>query len=72
MVTDQTMPNMSGLELIRAAKALQPTLNCILCTGYAEDALDEATLTDAGALALLRKPVDIDELVDKLNQAAAR
>lgn len=72
MVTDQTMPNMSGLELIRAAKALQPTLNCILCTGYAEDALDEATLTDAGALALLRKPVDIDELVGKLNQAAAR
>lgn len=67
MVTDQTMPNMSGLELIRSAKALHPDLVCILCTGYAEDALDETTLADAGAVALFRKPVDVDDLVDTLS-----
>jgi signal transduction histidine kinase/CheY-like chemotaxis protein len=66
MITDQTMPHMSGLELIRSAKAVQPELVCFLCTGYAEDALDDATLAEAGAIALLRKPVDIDDLVERL------
>lgn len=72
MVTDQSMPDMSGLELIRAAKALQPDLVCILCTGYAEDALDDTTLAEAGAVALFRKPVDVDELVGRLPQQAGR
>jgi PAS domain S-box-containing protein len=68
LVTDQTMPNMSGLELARAAKGLQPELPCILCTGFAEDTLDDATLAAAGVTALLRKPINIDELVEKLVQ----
>jgi PAS domain S-box-containing protein len=68
MVTDQTMPNMSGLELVRATKEMQPDLPCILCTGFAEDTLDDSTLAAAGVIALLRKPIDIDELVEKLVQ----
>lgn len=66
LVTDQTMPNMSGLDLIRAAREISPDLACILCTGYAEDALDDRVLAEAGAMALLRKPIDIDRLVAKL------
>lgn len=66
LITDQRMPKRSGLELIRAARAIRPDLPCILCTGYAEDALDDATLAQAGVAALMHKPVEIDELVDRL------
>ena len=66
VVTDQTMPGMTGMELIREIKALQPDLPCVLCTGYAEDALDASRLRRAGAWALLRKPVEIDDLVEVL------
>lgn len=71
VVTDQTMPGMTGLDLIREIKALRPDLPCILCTGYAQDNLDGAKLREAGVFALLRKPVDIDELLGTLARATA-
>ena len=36
VITDQAMPKMTGLELIRASKAEWPDLPIILATGYAE------------------------------------
>ena len=36
LVTDQAMPNMTGLQLVEAARNLQPALAVILATGYAE------------------------------------
>ncbi len=69
MITDYTMPDMTGLELIRAVKAIRPELPCILCTGYSESQLDDHVLGEAGVFALLRKPVDMDELADALARA---
>ena len=69
MVTDQTMPAMNGLDFIEAVKAIQPDLPCILCTGYAEAHLDGAGPGRAGVFAVLRKPVDVDELVETLGRA---
>ncbi len=34
MVTDQSMPGMSGEDLVQRARALQPGLPCLLITGY--------------------------------------
>lgn len=34
LMTDQTMPQMTGLELIRELKNIRPDLPTILCTGY--------------------------------------
>ncbi|HVI51883.1 MAG TPA: PAS domain S-box protein [Candidatus Sulfotelmatobacter sp.] len=68
VVADQTMPNMTGLELIREIKRVRPDLPCILCTGYAIDNLDETHLREAGVLTLLRKPLDIDQLISTLAQ----
>jgi PAS domain S-box-containing protein len=36
MVTDQAMPNMTGLQLAEQARALRPGLAIILATGYAQ------------------------------------
>ena len=36
LVTDQAMPNMTGLQLVEAARVLKPAMPVILATGYAE------------------------------------
>jgi CheY-like chemotaxis protein len=69
LVADQTMPNMMGLDLIKAAKAIRPELPCILCTGYTEHQLDDTLLRQAGVFLLLRKPLSLDVLVESLQQA---
>jgi CheY-like chemotaxis protein len=69
VVADQIMPHMTGLDFIRRVRAEYPDLPCILCTGYAEDNLDDESLKEAGIFALLRKPVDIDELMEILSRA---
>ena len=61
IVTDQMMPGVSGLELIRRIKALRPDLLTILCTGFGEAADEESALA-AGADAYIRKPVDAEAL----------
>jgi CheY-like chemotaxis protein len=57
VVTDQTMPKLTGLELARALTALRPGLPVVLCTGYAERLTDEQTRS-AGVRALVKKPID--------------
>ena len=61
VVTDQVMPSLGGLELIRRIKALEPRLQAVLCTGYGE-AADEESALKAGADAYVRKPVSAEAL----------
>ncbi len=70
MVTDQTMPGMRGIDLVKAVKAIRPNLPCLICTGYPE-ALDEGTLAAAGVFALLHKPVDFPHYFALLGRALA-
>ena len=57
VVTDQVMPNMRGLELIRKLKAIRPDIRAVLCTGYSEGA-SETISRAAGADSFLLKPLD--------------
>jgi DNA-binding NtrC family response regulator len=61
VITDQTMPQLAGLDLARAASAARPGLAVLLYTGHT-DAVDAAGLHEHGVRALLRKPVDAIEL----------
>gem|GEM_PF-1429158 len=63
VVSDQTMPEMSGLEMIGRLKALNPGLRCILCTGYASSSLNTASARAGGADAFFHKPVDVDRIL---------
>ncbi|MFN0305485.1 MAG: ATP-binding protein, partial [Burkholderiales bacterium] len=56
LITDQTMPQMTGLDLARALKASRRALPVILYTGYA-DGLSDAQARVAGLAGVLRKPV---------------
>jgi PAS domain S-box-containing protein len=57
VITDQTMPQLTGLELAREISRLRPGLPVILYTGYAED-LSPQELQQAGVSTLVRKPIE--------------
>jgi PAS domain S-box-containing protein len=70
LITDQNMHGISGLELVRAIRGLRPDLPCLICSAYSES-LTEASMQEAGVLALIRKPVDKDLLLAVLRRALA-
>jgi PAS domain S-box-containing protein len=57
VITDQTMPQLTGLALAREIARLRPGLPVILYTGYAED-LSPQQLQEAGVHKLVRKPIE--------------
>ncbi|MCU0804830.1 MAG: PAS domain S-box protein [Burkholderiales bacterium] len=57
VVTDLTMPGMTGIQLARAIAAIDPALPVILSTGYS-DGVSEDALRGANIRALLRKPIE--------------
>lgn len=61
VITDQTMPRMTGAELVRGLHALRPELPAILTTGYSES-LSRAGARELGCAAFLIKPVAPREL----------
>jgi len=61
VLTDQTMPLLTGLELARQIRGIRPGTPVILYTGYGE-AISEEELSAAGVHALARKPVEPAEL----------
>jgi len=61
LVTDQTMPRMTGLQLAARVHAARPRLPILLVSGNA-DAFDPHELARCGVGAALRKPVDEQQL----------
>ena len=66
VITDQTMPKLTGLELACRMTALRPQLPVILYTGYGED-LEQAELARCGVRTLIRKPLDPAALMHALH-----
>ena len=62
VVCDLKMPHQSGLEVIRQIKAVTPDQVVILITGCIEEIIDQQAYAH-GANAILRKPLDRDEVV---------
>lgn len=56
IVTDQTMPGLTGDALARSITSIRPNIPVILTTGYAE-ALNPETVREAGILEIIVKPV---------------
>jgi len=71
VLTDQTMPKMTGLELARRIGALRPGLPVILYSGYAEN-IGAEQLARGGVRALLAKPVEPEPLFAALAEALRR
>ncbi len=61
VITDMTMPGMTGLTLAKELLRLQPDLPIIICTGFSEQTGSE-TLRRIGVRELLMKPVTLSNL----------
>ncbi|MEZ6024993.1 MAG: ATP-binding protein [Planctomycetota bacterium] len=71
LVTDHTMPRMTGLALATEVREWQPEMRVLLVTGYA-GGLERQVLADAGVDALMSKPVRAHDLGRAIRQALGR
>lgn len=63
LITDQTMPKLTGAELAEKLISLNPKLPVILCTGYSEN-INEEKSHQLGIAAFIKKPVVTSKLLD--------
>ncbi len=61
VITDQTMPRMTGGELVKKVLDIRPDARIILCTGYS-DVMDEHDALILGVRRFLMKPFVTDDL----------
>jgi CheY-like chemotaxis protein len=61
VITDMTMPNMTGVQLANEILKVRPDIPIILCTGYSE-MIDEKNSKKFGIRAFLMKPVLLEEI----------
>ncbi len=65
VITDMTMPNMTGETLAGEIKKIRPNISILLCTGFSEG-LSEERAADIGIKGFLMKPIALDELSYKV------
>ncbi|HQO81465.1 MAG TPA: response regulator, partial [Deltaproteobacteria bacterium] len=71
VITDLTMPKMTGIELARKILEISPGIPVILSTGF-NDLIDEGEAKSLGIRELLLKPTDIRELKNTIRKALQR
>jgi CheY-like chemotaxis protein len=64
---DLTMPQMSGVEVLRRVHEARPELPIVVCSGY-----EESPLPDVGVAGFVRKPFHLETLEHALAQVVAR
>jgi len=71
LITDQTMPNLQGLELATACMEIRPNLPVILCTGYSESVSEEMAV-EAGVRHFVLKPFVVPEIAKLIRETLER
>lgn len=64
---DLVMPDMNGLDVMRAFKEVNPSPRVILCSGYMPD-LEGMTVAQHGFLDFLPKPFGVEAVLEVLDQ----
>lgn len=68
VITDLKMPGMSGMEVLKSIKILQPEVPVIIITGYST--VDTAVETmKSGAVDYIAKPFTPEQIIEKVNKA---
>lgn len=72
LMSDQRMPEMTGVQLMHLVKDAHPSVIRIIFTGYADIRAVIDAINNVGLYRYITKPWDPDELIEVLHQAAAR
>ncbi|MFC1890880.1 PAS domain S-box protein [Thermodesulfobacteriota bacterium] len=67
VITDMTMPNMTGKELAKEIMSIRSDLPIILCTGFSEQ-IDESRAKEMGISAYLMKPIIIRDMANTIRE----
>lgn len=65
VVSDYSMPDLTGVALAGELRKIRPEIPIILCTGYSSE-VDSSNARDAGFNEFLLKPVDYDTLLKSI------
>ena len=71
-VLDVKMPKVGGLELRKQLHANYPQMKFIFLTGYGSEREFQQAACEAGEACYLVKPIDIQELIDRMNELVAQ
>ena len=67
LITDMTMPNMTGIGLTEEIHKIRSDLPVIICTGFSDNINDD-NFRSMGVSALVMKPVDLNEILDTIRR----
>lgn len=67
VITDQAMPNMTGLELAREMLSIRPGMPVILCTGFSE-AVSYERIREIGIGDFIMKPILRQEMMEAIGR----
>jgi two-component system cell cycle sensor histidine kinase/response regulator CckA len=67
IITDYTMPKLSGTDLVKELRRIRPNIPIILCTGLYDEVAKEAAM-DLG-LEFISKPFRIKQLAELVRKA---
>ena len=70
MITDQTMPDVTGADLSTAALKINPDFPIILCSGYSAT-LNEESAKNIGIQRMMKKPLSLVELDEVIKEILA-
>ncbi|MFZ5571056.1 MAG: ATP-binding protein [Thermodesulfobacteriota bacterium] len=67
VITDMTMPGLTGDQLAKKIRELRPDIPIVLCTGYSSQALED-NLAELGIRGLILKPITMRALSRTIRQ----
>ncbi len=68
VITDQTMPHITGRELARELMAVRPDIPIILCTGFSEQ-INEKSAREMGIREFVPKPIVMQAMAHAIRKA---
>jgi signal transduction histidine kinase len=71
VMSDQQMPEMTGVEFLRRVKAIRPDATRLLFTGYSDIRAVIDAINQGSIFRYITKPWDADELIGVVRQAVA-
>ena len=67
VILDHAMPGMSGIEVYKALKSINPQVKVILCSGFMDDSSMQNAI-DSGITEFMSKPYNFEDLSHKLKE----
>ena len=67
IITDLTMPNMTGDILVKKILQIKPNLPIIMCTGFSES-IDQKRVVELGIRSLLEKPIQVSDMANTIRK----